>query len=358
MNKIDLNSRESIATLDKSNLLGSIEALDQQIKQAWEETRKIVFKPTVEIKNVVVAGMGGSALGADVIKHVFKTELKIPFDLVRDYTLPGYTNQNTLVILSSYSGNTEEVIACSQEAQKCQAQIMAIAAGGQLQELAQQNHWPFYLINPTHNPSNQPRMAIGYSIFGIMGLLERASVIKLDDQIIDSVVQAVAQQVAACKVEVTAENNQAKLLSYAMFDKQTSLVGPDFLEGALHVASNQSNENSKTITNYYVLPELAHHLLEALRFPSSLKSNHLFILVGSSLAHPSNQKRVLLSQKIIEEYEIETLKVNLEADDQLAQIFELISLFSFVSLYQAMLQKIDPSPIPAVEKFKQALKDA
>jgi len=357
MSNIDLNSKKSIATLDKSNLLGSIEALDKQIEHAWAETRKIAFTPKAKIENVIVAGMGGSALGADVIRTVFKTKLKVPFEIIRDYTLPGFVGPNTLVILSSYSGSTEETLSVAEEALKNQAQAMVIAAGGKLIELAKQHQWSYYQIDPIYNPSNQPRMAIGYSIFGTLGLLEKAGVIGLDEQIVSDVCQTVKQQVASCGIEVEAKNNQAKLLSYAMFSKQTTLIAPDFLAGGAHVATNQSNENSKTFTNYHVLPELNHHLLEALSFPEDLRSNHLFILIESALAHVSNQKRVSLTQQIIDGQGIETIKVSLEASDKLAQTFELISLFSFVSLYQSMLQKIDPSPIPIVEKFKQALKN-
>lgn len=355
MPKIDLNSRKSIASLDKSNLLGSIEALDKQIEHAWAETRKIKFSATAKIENVVVAGMGGSALGADVIKNLFKKELQVPFEIVRDYSLPGYVNEHSLVILSSYSGTTEETLACGAEVIKYKAQAMVIAAGGELIELAKANHWPYYLINPLHNPSNQPRMAIGYSIFGIFGLLEKAGMINLSPQQIQTTLEAVKQQKAACTVEVETESNPAKILAFQLIDKQAILIAPDFLAGAAHVATNQSNENAKTLTTYHVIPELNHHLLEALSFPDTIKTNSIFILIKSKLAQPINQKRVQLTGEILETMHLEKLSVDLEANNSLAQCFELICLFSFVSLYQSLLENIDPSPIPNVQAFKQAL---
>jgi glucose/mannose-6-phosphate isomerase len=356
MQKIDLNSRTSIAQLDKSNLLGSIEELDKQIEHAWADTRKITVKLDTPIENVVVSGMGGSALGADVIKSVFKDQLKVPFEIVRDYTLPHYVGKNTLVLLSSYSGNTEETLACGEEARQKGAQVLAITAGGELAKLAQANHWPFYLIDPTHNPSGQPRMAIGYSIFGTIGLLEKAGVIQLDQEAIDQTTDIIRQQVRACAVEVTSELNPAKMLAYQLVDKQAVLIAPDFLAGATHAATNQSNENAKTLTTYHLIPEFNHHLLEALSFPDTLKSTHLFVLVHSKLAHPSNQVRIKLTEQNIATQNLETMSVNLEAGHKLAQCFELICLFSFISLYQAMMEEIDPSPIVHVEAFKQALK--
>ncbi len=353
---VDLNSRDSIRTLDQSNLLGSVESLALQIKHAWEETQSIVFTPTQPIQNIVIAGMGGSGLGADVIKSVFKSELSVPLDIVHDYTLPGYVNANTLVILSSYSGTTEEVLAVGQSAQEKGAQIMAICAGGKLAELARTNHWPYYLINPTYNPSQQPRMAIGYSVFGIIALCVKAGVLHLATAEIEKVVTVLGEVVSHCTVEIAGDKNPAKLLAYQMFDKRTLYIGADFLEGALHTATNQSNENAKTLTGYYVVPEMNHHLLESLRFPTSLKETTLSVFFSSDLNQPANIKRVMLTKEIFDEHGLETMVVNLTGPTKLAQAFELINTMSFVSLYQVMLEGIDPSPIPAVESFKQKMK--
>lgn len=353
---IDLNSRDSIKSLDQSNLLGSIESLALQIKHAWEETKSIAFTPKVPITNIVVAGMGGSGLGADVIKSVFKSELKVPLDIVNDYALPGYVGPSTLVILSSYSGTTEETLTAGETAKKLGAQAMVICAGGTLLEMAKTNNWPFYQINPTYNPSGQPRMAIGYSVFGIIALCAKAGLLNLTDNDIAQVVQTLADVVASCTVEVKSEQNPAKMLAYQLYDKRAVFIGADFLAGALHTATNQSNENAKTFTGYYVVPELDHHLLESLRFPSSLKDTHAFVFFRSVLSHPSNAKRVDLTKETFMEHSLECLALDLKGPTKLAQSFELINTMSFVSLYLAMMENIDPNPIPAVASFKQKLK--
>lgn len=353
---VNLNDRKSIAKIDKSNMLSSIEALGKQIEHAWADTRSITITPKQPITNVVVAGMGGSGLGADLIKHLYLESLSVPFDYVHGYALPAYVDQSTLVILSSYSGNTEEVMACAEMAEKKQATIVCIAAGGALTKLAQEKHWPIYVIDPKYNPSNQPRMAIGYSVVGTLGLCERAGVIDLQQPELESVVTMIQQLVKDYTVEVDHEQNLAKLLAYSMFSKQVVLLAPDFLEGAAHVAANQSNENGKTFTNYFVIPEVNHHLLEALRYPTNLHDSHIAIFFQTLLAHPQNQKRVTLTQEIFEDHGMETMRVTLDSNTQLNQVFELITIMAFATFYETMLEGIDPSPIPIVESFKEKLK--
>ncbi|MBP7842495.1 hypothetical protein KA017_00645 [Candidatus Woesebacteria bacterium] len=352
-----LDSREEISKLDSENMMGSIEELGNQVQHAWEELKSISFTPKAEIKNVVIAGMGGSGLGADVIKHLFKPELKVPLDYVHDYTLPGYVNENTLVVLASYSGTTEEPVACGVQAEEAGAQIMVIAAGGDLEKLAQQKGYTIYKINPKFNPSNQPRMAIGYAVFGTIGLLAKAGIISLTDTDIQAVVATIQKQVAECKVETLGEENPAKALAYMMVDRRPIFVASDFLEGAAHVSTNQGNENAKIFADYLIVPEMNHHLLEGLQYPKSNASTHIFVFIQSMLYHPKNVIRMNLTQKIVDANEIDTITIPLRAHTKIEQVFEMLTIFGFAGFYLAMLEGINPSPIPFVETFKVDLKE-
>ena len=265
-------------------------------------------------------------------------------------------DNHTLVVLSSYSGTTEEVLAAALEAEAHEAQIMVICAGGTLLELAQTKGYAYYKIDPVHNPSNQPRMAIGYSVFGTIGLLEKAGLLSLTDQDVAEVVATITKQVAACTVEVMGEENPAKTLAYLMIDRQPFFVVSEFLEGAAHASANQHNENAKAFVNYKIVPEINHHLMEGLRFPKSNASTHFFVFVTSVLYQPEISLRMKLTQQIVEDNDIETTAVPLQASSKLAQAFEMIALFSFSGFYLAMLEGIDPSPIPFVDSFKDELK--
>lgn len=350
-----LDSREAIAALDKSNMLGSVEALHKQLPQAWEETQALSFTPSAKIEQVVLAGMGGSALGADVIKTLYKSQLKVPFDIVRDYSLPAYVGPQTLVILASYSGTTEEVLSAAQEAVNKKTQVMVIAAGGTLIDLAKQHGWTYYQINPKHNPSGQPRMAIGYAVFGTICLLSKAGLLSLSKEEVDQVSSIIKATVEASTVEVAQDNNPAKLLAYTIFGKRPIYVVAEFLEGAGHVVCNQTNENAKAYADYKVIPELNHHLMEGLRFPASNSDSHVFVFINSSMYHKRTQARMKLTQQIVEDNHIETMALDLHSQTKLEQVFETIALVGFAGFYLSMLEGIDPSPIPFVDKFKDEL---
>lgn len=351
-----LNDRSQILAIDQSNVLGSVEALADQIQHTWEATRSLSFSPTAEIRNVVVSGMGGSGLGADVIKHLFKPQLAVPFDFVHEYTLPNYVNQHSLVVLASYSGTTEETLACAQDAIKRQAQVMVIAAGGKLAELAKEHGWTHYLIEPKYNPSNQPRMAIGYAVFGTLALLAAAGIIELTHDDVEQTTAAIRAQVAANTPESPDSGNLAKQLALAINGTRPILVGCEFMEGSLHASTNQMNENAKIYADYKMVPEINHHLMEGLKFPTSNSKTHTFVFVQSDLYQSRNQARIELTKQVVEQNQLQTKLVKLAAVTPIAQVFESLALFGFVGVYLSALTGTNPAPIPFVDWFKDELK--
>lgn len=351
-----LQSREAIAKLDESNVLGSIEALADQVKHAWQSTQELTMDIDAErIHNVVVAGMGGSALGADVLKHLFADTLTVSLEIYNGYSLPAYVNENTLVVLSSYSGSTEEVISCAKQVAATGAQAVVIAAGGELARIAEDQDYPIYRIDPVHNPSNQPRMAIGYAVFGLIGLLAKAGVVTLTDEQVEEVVTTILRAGEKLSVETPQTENQAKILAFTCIERRPILVASEFLVGAVHTATNQFNENAKIFADYKVVPELNHHLMEGLKFPTSNADNHVFLFFNSDLYAPRNQKRMTLTQEVVENNGIDTMAVALTADTKLAQAFEVITLMAYTNFYVCMLEGINPAPIPYVDWFKEQL---
>lgn len=354
-NKSILDSREEIKKIDKSGALASAEALADQVRHAWKDVQKLEFTPQSEIKNVVIAGMGGSGLGGHVIKYLFKEQLTVPFEKVNSYTLPGHIDQHTLVVLSSYSGDTEEILSCAQQAEKAGAQIMVITAGGKLKTLAEEKNYTRFIINPVHNPSQQPRMAIGYSVFGIIGLLSKAGIFKLEEHEVEETITTIIKTIEQCQIEVGQESNLAKLIAYTCIERRAILVAGEFLTGAIHVSANQFNENAKAFADYKLIPEINHHLMEGLKFPKNNDSGHVFLFINSNLYLDRNQKRMALTQQVVEQNDIETLKIDLQSETKLTQVFELLTLFGFANLYLGFLEGIDPCPIPFVDWFKAEL---
>ena len=350
-----LEDREAIKKIDPDNALASAESIADQVKQVWEEQDQIDLSNYKNVANIVVAGMGGSALGADFIRNLYKTELPVSLEICKDYSLPKYVGRNTLVILSSYSGSTEETLHCAKEAEQKGAMIAVVTAGSKLAQLAKDKHYPSYIINPKFNPSNQPRMATAYNIMAIILMLKKLDLLKFDKEDFHQVLDVINVTTQRCLVEVPQEKNQAKILAFMFVERRPILVGAEFLEGALHIANNQLNENAKIYADYKIIPEINHHLLEGLTFPKSNALNHFFVFFQSDLYRSEVQKRISLTQKALEKTGLESIEIKLESENKLMQAFELITLGTFTNLYLSYLEGINPCPIPMVDWFKAQL---
>jgi glucose/mannose-6-phosphate isomerase len=346
-----LNDRAQIAKLDQSNVLGSVESLAYQISDTMTQLAAFSVPSSYhDVKNIVVSGMGGSVLASHIIKQLYKHELKVPFDVVSHYNLPGYVDENSLVILASYSGSTEETLTSAAETKAKGAKVMVITGGGKLADMARAENWPMYQINPTHNPSGQPRLAIGYAVAGQLLMLGKAGLISDPSQELQAIIPALTHMVATLGPE--AEQSFAKTLAYAAYEKHIIFVAAEHLIGAAHVFNNQVNENAKTLTSEWHLPEFNHHYMEALSFPHATRENTLFILFNSALYHERVQKRVLLTKSLLEQKGYEAQVILATAPSKLKQVFEVIQIGEYVAAYLPILYGIDPAAIPNVDWFK------
>lgn len=352
-----LDDLKKIKKLDKSNLLGSVQELSLQLEQTREELADLqIPKSYSKVKNIVVNGMGGSRLGARVAQRLFENEIKIPIYPVGNYKLPKFVNRKTLLILSSYSGNTEEVLSTLEEALKRKAKILVFAQNGRLAKIAKEKNLPgYYGFVPKYNPCDQPRMSLGYQLLGTILMLSKCGLIKISSGEIDKLLTFIERVKSKYDINLPTSKNLAKKTAIKFHQKIPVLVAAQFLMGALHVWRNQTNENAKQIAIYYEIPELNHHLLEAMGFPKANPHNLLFFFVKSNLYHPRNQKRIEVTKKVLDGYQVKHDEGLLTGKTKLMQIFELIQFGSFVGFYLSMLNNLDPSPIPWVDYFKKKL---
>lgn len=351
-----LDDLNAIKKLDASNMVGSIEQLGEQVEQTWNEVNAISFPETYRTANkIVFSGMGGSALGAYVAKYAYTNSLKVPYEVINDYHLPGYVDDKTLVVVGSYSGTTEETLSCFQEALSKGAMIACIAAGGQLEVLSREHNLPFYKIDPKFNPCNQPRMGIGYSIFGFLTMLKKLGFIVIGDSDIAAIKSLLNQNNQKFGVAIAVINNPAKQLAQKLFNRLPVLIAGEFLVGATHAIRNQAHENAKSLTFDFPLPELNHHLLEAFPFPEVSHQADHYLFFESDLYSPKIAKRLQITRELTEKTGHQTSSFKATAKDPLAQILETINFGSYVGYYLALLNGIDPSPIVLVEEFKKKL---
>lgn len=353
---INVDAKEEIIKLDSQLMYRSIEELGQQINQAWSESTKVNIPFSAkDIKNIIVVGMGGSALGARIIATVYLDELHVPMIIYNNYNLPKFVDENTLFICSAYSGTTEEPLDSLKYALEKKAKIIAIASGETLIEEATAQNIPYYLIQPDYNPCGQPRMALGYSITGQLGMLHSIGLINVSSEQIDESIKSIQDNNQHYGIDIPASENEAKKLAQKIYGRIPLLIASGHLGGAVHASRNQFNENGKNYATTHVIPELNHHLLEGLVYPQSNSNNLIGIFIDSKLYDQRNQKRLNITIDIMERNKIPTYKYTLKSGSKLSQAFEALHFLSYVNYYLALCNGVDPSPIPWVDYFKQQL---
>lgn len=350
---MNLDSLADITKLDTKDTLSSISHLADQMEQAWKEVTEMTFpEDFASAKNIVLSGMGGSALGGRMIHSLFAGELRAPFEVVTGYHLPHYVNQDTLVIISSYSGTTEETIANLSEAKERGAKVFVLTTGGVLQLEAEKNAFCMYNFVPTFNASGQPRLALGYSATAVIALLTKLAFLSVPEESFKETIIAVRKFTESFSVLSPESSNLAKHMAREMKNHIPIYIASEHLTGVAHAVKNQTNETGKHFAALFDLPELNHHLLEGLKYPAVSHEQLLFILFDSSLYSPRIQKRVKVTEEVIGKNDCKSIVFKLTSENKLTQVFELLTLGSFMTFYLAMLASVDPSQIPWVDYFK------
>lgn len=346
----------SMKTLDPSDVLASTGLFPDQCKQAWEESSHITFPDFYKkVSNIVVCGMGGSRFTPKTIKELYRDRIRVPYEIVEDYSLPVYVGPSSLVILSSFSGTTEEVIHCGTEAFARGAKLTAVVQGGEIALMLKEHNLPGYIFNPKFNPCGQPRIGGGYLLMGHMGILKAVGFLDVTDTEITEAIAFAKTIGNRYKAQTTEAHNPAKQLARLLYDRHPFIVTAEFLKGFGNAFANQVNETAKMISDYRYIPELNHHLMEGLKRPDSLHQNGLFLFFLSDLYTLPIQKRFAITADVVKKQQVATHAITLHGTSKLAQVLEAYTLSGYVSFYMAMLYENDPVAIPWVTYFKQQL---
>ena len=352
MNKLD--SREIISKLDASKMLNLISNLPDQCQEAYGLGKKTgVSKLDRKIDNIVFAGLGGSAIGADIIRVYLKNELKVPVIVSRNYTLPGFVGKNTLLFCSSYSGNTEETLSSFDDGLKRGANIITMGSGGRLKELSVKNGFKHIQV-PSGFP---PRTALGYMSITVLAVLAGLGLIsdkeKEASEIYSALVELRDKEIG---IDVGSEKNTSKRLAAAIFGKHCIVYGTSDVTEAVSVRwRGQLAENSKSISSSHVLPEMNHNEIVGWEFPRGLLKDFKVIMLRDKDDHPRTQRRMDISKDIIEKSGAEIFELERKQGGLLARVFSLIYIGDFVSFYLAILNGIDPTPVKRVDYLKAQL---
>lgn len=355
---IDLYDLKEIKKYDKSGMLDLVESFPEQCLRAKDIG--MAFKVPGDLKpkyrNIVFIGVGGSAIGADLVRSYIADEAKVPIFVNRNYTLPNFVDENSLVVAASYSGNTEETLSAYKDAKSKKAALVAITSGGELESLARQDNYPHMTI-PKGLP---PRCALGYSFFPSLILLSKLGIIEDKSSEIYAAID-ILKDLRNKKIgfNVKGKNNLAKSIAGRIHLKFPVIYGgQDRIDSVVTRWRGQLAENSKTLSSSHIFPEMNHNEIVGWENPKKLLKNFIVIILRDAGDHPRTSKRMDITKGIIEAKLAKVIEVRSVGKDVLSRILSLIYIGDFVSYYLAILNKRDPTPVESVTYLKKELAKA
>ncbi|MEE8442540.1 MAG: bifunctional phosphoglucose/phosphomannose isomerase [Dehalococcoidia bacterium] len=348
----DLDQPDVYSRLDPTRLLDRIAGLADQCRQAWEEGSAFHLPEAYAgAQAVVLLGMGGSAIGGDLIEGLASLEKGPPVTVPRDYKLPSWVGPDTLAIASSHSGNTEETLAMYREARDKGALLVAVTGGGSLARLAQQDGVPLFTVPY----QGEPRSAVGYSFVVPLALLCGLSLLPDKANDLTEAVQVMTSVAAALAPDVPQAQNPAKTVAASLHNRLPVVYGAGFLSGVARRWKTQLNENSKVWAFWEELPELDHNTVEGYALSRGVKEQTAVVLLHSSFLHTRTSLRYQATEDLLDQQGIPCRRLEGVGDTPLSHLLTTVLLGDHVSYYLAMLNGVDPAPMPAIEHLKERL---
>ncbi len=353
MVEIMVNNWENIQTIDKANMLDGLARFPEQIKEALAIAEKAERFNFLKVDNVIIAGMGASAISGDIIASLFRDTLDVPLIVNREYDLPKWVNKDTLVICISYSGNTDETLSSFKIAHQKKCNIICISTGGKLQELAEKRNVPFVKI-----PADlQPRAATPYLLFPSIIFLKKIGLLKTTiDADIQETIAVTQEFVTTNNKAVPEESNPAKQLAKKLFNTIPQVYGWGVYTPIAVRWRHQFNENSKIIARTDLVPDCNHN--DIVGWSANPEMSKLFSCI---LFRDKDEEiidmttRLNFMRDLFHNTAGNTIEVSPKGKSQLAKMMYLMCLGDFTSCYLAVLRGIDPSPVDIIKELKKRL---
>ncbi len=351
----NLDDPSLYARLDPSGMGQRLASLPRQVRLAWRDARALSLPSSYRsVDKVVLVGMGGSGVGGDLLGDLLALEPAGPvFAVCRDYRLPSWVDAKTLVIASSYSGNTEETLACFRDALGRSAKVVAVTAGGHLQQEAQSHGVPLLSINY----QGEPRSALGFSFLAPLALLQGLGLAPDQAAALEEAIILLEGVLRRYGPGQPAEGNEAKRLARDLEGRLVVVYGAGFLGGVARRWKTQINENAKGWAFAEALPELNHNAILGYQFPRALAAGVFVVLLHSPLLGGRVSARYPITMELLQRAGVPHQLVKVEGVAPLAQVLGAIALGDWTSYYLAVLNGVDPAPVEAIEYLKGRLSD-
>ena len=303
------------------------------------------------VDKVVVLGMGGSAIGGDLVSSLVASEARLPILVYRDYDLPAFIDDQTLVIASSYSGMTEETLSSFEQAMETESKKLVITTGGKMKTMAEERNIPVF----SFDYKAQPRAALPFSFLSILGFLQKLGFIRDKSTDMSETVRILQELSQKINEGVLVSHNPAKQLANRLYGHLPVIYGAGILSEVAHRWKTQINENSKAWAFYEVFPEVNHNAVVGYQFPPELASKIVVVLLQSASLSQRIQLRYRVTCRLLERAKVDYQIVDGDGTSPLSQMMSLVLFGDYVSYYLAMLYKIDPTPVKAIDYLKKQL---
>ncbi len=349
-----LDQIEKVRDLDPGGMYHRIYEFPSQFEDALRCTKQVRLPDWDggKITGIVLAGLGGSAIGGDLVRSYLAERLKIPFLICRDYSLPHFVGSSSLVFVSSYSGNTEETLSAFQDASRRNAKIICMTSNGKVEELASKQSLPCIKL-----PGGfQPRAALGYSFVPTLSVLNQLGFVQGEETVIKRAQGFLEDNRNGYQIEVEAERNEAKRLALSLHGKLPVVYAAnDHFDAVSTRWKCQMCENAKMLAFNNVFPEFNHNELVGWKVLSDCRDSLIVVILKDRQDHARIRKRMEIVKSIIEKQKVEVIEVESRGEGLLSRMFSLIQLGDFVSFYLAVLNREDPSPVKVIDYLKNEL---
>ena len=337
-------------------MLGEIDNLPDQLASAYQFGMKHALPDWKDFKQVVIAGMGGSAIGADLLASYCASLAPLPVSVHRDYSLPLFARgEETLVICSSHSGNTEETLDAFESARKAECRIVVVCTGGELAKRAKENNIPLW----TFDHAGQPRAAVGFSFGLLLAMFQRLGFLPDQSKEMEDAVASMKRSQQHLKADVPAVKNPAKRYAGQLMGRWVTFMGSGLLSVVARRWKGQINEVAKAGANFEFLPEADHNTLAGTMNPQeTLNAHTMTLFLRAPSDHPRNRLRSDLTRKAFMLEGMNTDYVDARGNTPLAHMWTSILFGDYMAYYLAMGYGVDPTPIQALVEFKEAMKEA
>jgi glucose/mannose-6-phosphate isomerase len=353
---MNLDDLDRFKQLDTLNMLGEIDNLPDQLGFAYQLGLRHDLPEWKDFKQILIAGMGGSAIGADLLASYCAPLAPIPVFVHRDYGLPLFARgAETLVICSSHSGNTEETLDAFEAAREAECRIIVVSTGGELTKRAKENNVPLW----TFEHKGQPRAAVGFSFGLLLAMFQRLGLIPDQKETVGDAVAAMKRSQQHLQSRVPAAKNPAKRYAGQLMGRWVTIMAAGLLTAVARRWKGQLNEVSKAGANFEFIPEANHNTLAGTMNPEeTLNAHAMTMFLRSPSDHPRNRLRIDLTKNAFMLEGMNTDLVEARGNTPLAHMWTMILFGDYMAYYLAMCYGVDPTPVKALVEFKQALAES